>query len=44
LSATVATGRLKLFLLVLLYLVAIGFALLESREMRPSAIQTRSGT
>jgi hypothetical protein len=43
-SATVATGRLKLFLLVLLYLVAIGFAAVESRGVRTSATLTRSGT
>jgi hypothetical protein len=40
----VTTGRLKVFLLVLLYLVAITFAALESRGMSMSAMQTRSGT
>jgi hypothetical protein len=43
-SATVGAGRLKVFMLVLLHLVAIGFAALESRAPRTSAGETRSGT
>ena len=43
-SASVAAGRLKLLLLVLLYLVAIGFAAVDARAPRESAAQTRSAT
>jgi hypothetical protein len=43
-SASVGPGRLKLLLLVLLYLVAIGFAAVDARALRKSAAQTRSGT
>ena len=43
-SASVAAGRLKLLLLVLLYLVAIGSAAVDALAPRESAAQTRSDT
>ena len=43
-SASVGAGRLKLLLLVLLYLVAIGFAAVDTRAPRESAGETRSDT
>jgi hypothetical protein len=39
----VTTGRGKLLLLVLLYLLALGFAAVESRASSASAAQTVGG-
>lgn len=36
-------GRLKLVLLVFLYLLALGFAAVESRSPKASAAQTQGG-
>jgi hypothetical protein len=41
--APVATRRLKLVLLVFLYLLALGFAAVESRSPKASAAQTQGG-
>ena len=39
----VRSGRLKLVLLVFLYLLALGFAAVESRSPKASAAQTQGG-
>jgi len=44
LSTNVGAGRLKILLLLLLYLVAIGFAAVDSRTLRTSTGETRSGS
>lgn len=41
--APVPTGRLKLVFLVLLYLLALGFAAVESRSPKAAAAQTTGG-
>jgi hypothetical protein len=42
-SSPLTTGRAKLFLLVLLYLLALGFAAVELRASKLSAAQTVGG-
>ena len=42
-SPLVTTGRWKLALLVFLYLLALGFAAVESRSPKSSAATTSSG-
>jgi hypothetical protein len=42
-STRVTTGRLRLAFLVLLYLLALGFAAVESRSPKASAAETRGG-
>jgi hypothetical protein len=42
-TSPVTTGRLKLVLLVFLYLLALGFAAVESRSPKASAAEIEGG-